>query len=275
MRKAKINGLGKLVLAGMALAGLARNASSDAIIRTVPEQDVMVADGVTEYRMDVVGNTTGEPTKEIRYAIWQVYIPDKVTFTRAELPDPVNNPSQNPEDFFFNWLMDPPYNYVDNTPEPSGYSGWSKILKQNERARAPPYDGGPSNVDDKVLGKYWFTVNLGESGDANFLIGAPKFTATDGTQYTPSNGLQVDNRTFNIVAPSWADRTGPNGKRDGRVNSYDVAEFRACSSGSMVPYSTGCDWADRDGDGDVDQSDFGVFQRCYSGDSVVSNAECF
>jgi len=97
-----------LVVTGMIFAALATPAHSDVTIRTVPEQDVVVADGQTEYRMDVVGNTTGELTKQIRSVDWQVYIPDKITFKSANIPqpteiDPVSGGriGKNPNDFFF------------------------------------------------------------------------------------------------------------------------------------------------------------------------------
>jgi len=39
------------------------------------------------------------------------------------------------------------------------------------------------------------------------------------------------------------------------------------------PVTTGCRKADMDSDNDVDQSDFGLFQRCFSG-SVPSGYDC-
>jgi hypothetical protein len=74
--------------------------------------------------------------------------------------------------------------------------------------------------------------------------------------------------------------------RNMKVNQADVDVFKACMTGSRVPYDlynppanctcgpvslAGQDYlkADLDNDGDVDQTDFGYFQRCYSGDSIA------
>jgi len=41
--------------------------------------------------------------------------------------------------------------------------------------------------------------------------------------------------------------------------------FQACLSGSAHPYEAGCEEADLDSDGDVDENDFNVFQNCMGG----------
>ena len=273
MRK-KQYGLARILSTGLAVVGLNNVVNSNVIIKTQPEQNTVVADGVTEYRLDVRGDTTQHPDKQIDYAKWSLYIPDQVSFTRAELPDPVNNPSQSPDDFFFGWYMYPSLNYVDNTLGSSGPTGWTKFLGDN--SRLVDTNTGPSNVPDKALGYYWFKVPVGSIGsDLYFRMGGVKLTATDGTTYTLSNGnLTRQDVRFTIAPPVWCDVTGEKGKRDGKVNSYDIAEFRKCLSGPALAYSAGCGWADRDGDGDVDQSDFGRFQRCYSGDNIQTNVNC-
>ncbi|HOA71967.1 MAG TPA: CARDB domain-containing protein [Phycisphaerae bacterium] len=53
---------------------------------------------------------------------------------------------------------------------------------------------------------------------------------------------------------------------DGRVNEDDLPHFLACLAGADEPIADpDCADADLDEDGDVDQSDFGLMQRCYSG----------
>jgi hypothetical protein len=54
---------------------------------------------------------------------------------------------------------------------------------------------------------------------------------------------------------------------DGKVNGADALLFAAGASGPGVPHdgSLNTRAADIDGDGDVDQQDFGVFQRCSNG----------
>jgi hypothetical protein len=66
------------------------------------------------------------------------------------------------------------------------------------------------------------------------------------------------------------------------VDSTDLEILQACVTGPEIAYAgdnlpSGCTVAkdnqaiiaaDFDGDGDVDQVDFGVFQRCFSGDKM-------
>jgi len=268
MRK-ELNGLGKIVGLGLGVAGVARDSSADMIMKTVPEQDVVVADGETEYLINVVGDTTGEPTKEVRYSTWQVYFPAEVSFTgRAELPDTKNNPSEEEEDFFYDYLMNSDHNSVNNVAVSSGISAWPEVIKYNERLVYSP--GGPFNIEEKALGKYWFTVNEGASGEGFiFATGASKFTVVDGTQYVYGSGLQVENQPFTIVVPHSADFTGPNEKRDGRVNSYDIDAFAENARGPAIPLEAGKEKYDLDDDGDADQADFGLLQRCLSGEELA------
>jgi len=78
---------------------------------------------------------------------------------------------------------------------------------------------------------------------------------------------------------------------DGDVDGDDLAVFESCATGPAVPYNPaelpepepGCTLApdtnghiaaDFDEDDDVDQSDFGAFQRCYSGEGNPAEAHC-
>lgn len=59
------------------------------------------------------------------------------------------------------------------------------------------------------------------------------------------------------------------------VDDADFGLFQACATGAGVPASApDCDSADFDGDGDVDQSDFAAFQRCFSGPGMVPASDC-
>ena len=73
--------------------------------------------------------------------------------------------------------------------------------------------------------------------------------------------------------------------RDGAVNQADLAVFSACITGPAVLFDpqnapAGCTLslaggflpADHDQDSDVDQEDFGIFQRCWSGASPADPA---
>ncbi|GMU23844.1 MAG: hypothetical protein AMXMBFR13_39220 [Phycisphaerae bacterium] len=62
---------------------------------------------------------------------------------------------------------------------------------------------------------------------------------------------------------------------DGDVDQDDFGHFQVCATGpELGPPGTGCDNADLDGDDDVDQSDFGVFQRCISGPAQAADPAC-
>ena len=59
------------------------------------------------------------------------------------------------------------------------------------------------------------------------------------------------------------------------VDQDDVAFFESCATGPMVgPPSPGCERADLDADNDVDQSDFGILQRCLGGPDAPVNPSC-
>lgn len=62
--------------------------------------------------------------------------------------------------------------------------------------------------------------------------------------------------------------------RDGDVDRTDFAVFESCWSGPAVLRIGVCGGSDFTADGDVDQSDFGVFQRCYSGQNRPGNPSC-
>ena len=58
------------------------------------------------------------------------------------------------------------------------------------------------------------------------------------------------------------------------MDGDDLTAFLACDSGPGIPYSEGCAGKDFDHDNDVDQSDFGIFQRCYSGENNPADPNC-
>jgi len=58
------------------------------------------------------------------------------------------------------------------------------------------------------------------------------------------------------------------------VDQADYTVFEACASGPDVPYVGDCDDRDFDEDADVDQDDFAVFQRCISGADVPGDPTC-
>lgn len=67
---------------------------------------------------------------------------------------------------------------------------------------------------------------------------------------------------------------GVNLYADGDVDGDDLSEFMACVSGPAVLWNGDCAEADFDHDGDVDQTDFGILQRCHSGANKPTDALC-
>ena len=62
---------------------------------------------------------------------------------------------------------------------------------------------------------------------------------------------------------------------DGDVDQTDFGMLQKCFSGAGEPQlDPACEGALLDGDEDVDQNDFGVFQGCYSGANVLADKTC-
>lgn len=139
--------------ATLGLAGLAGNADANMIIRTELPETQLIADGVTEYTMNVIADSREEVDKEIVSAEWEVVVPDYFIITNVTLPDGTNNtsgPSTNVNDFFYNVLMDSGYNRVDSSVS-------AGELTDNIRQSGNGSDGTVNK--EGLLGIYKFTVN--------------------------------------------------------------------------------------------------------------------
>ncbi|HOB76105.1 MAG TPA: hypothetical protein PKG54_16445 [Phycisphaerae bacterium] len=67
----------------------------------------------------------------------------------------------------------------------------------------------------------------------------------------------------------------PDLDRDTDVDGLDLELFLDCETGPAVPQDDpACRSADFDGDGDVDQDDFGIFQRCFVGTDGLVDPLC-
>jgi hypothetical protein len=58
------------------------------------------------------------------------------------------------------------------------------------------------------------------------------------------------------------------------VDQADYTIFEACASGPDIPHEPDCEDRDHDGDGDVDHADFGLVQRCFSGPDIPADPKC-
>jgi hypothetical protein len=94
---------------------------------------------------------------------------------------------------------------------------------------------------------------------------------TDAAQELESVGVTwgVDNFRIQFALGASADLDG-----DSDVDQVDYDLFECCASGPAVPYAQGCEDRDFDNDGDVDQTEFGILQRCFSGADVPADPTC-
>jgi hypothetical protein len=81
--------------------------------------------------------------------------------------------------------------------------------------------------------------------------------------YSSSTSSVIADVVYNQVEVSWPSFGDFDG--DGDVDEDDYALFEECASGPGVSLAAGCGMRDGDGDGDVDQSDFGKFQAMLTG----------
>lgn len=80
---------------------------------------------------------------------------------------------------------------------------------------------------------------------------------------------------IDAVADVDPDAPPPDFNCDTDVDTDDLTFFEDCATGpALGPPAPGCERADIDQDGDVDQVDFAVMQRCLSGAGVRSDPDC-
>ncbi len=94
---------------------------------------------------------------------------------------------------------------------------------------------------------------------------------------------RLADNTFRLIGPDTGNiiqvsvelsLKAPDGDQDGDVDLDDFLGFGGCAKGPAVPIARACvDW-DFDFDNDVDDADFGVFQRCLSGAGMLWDPDC-
>ena len=139
-------GLIIISLAAFANAGRGGSDSGDIILKAVPEQTNWIADGTTEYRVDVYADNTGLNGLPTTGASWRIVPPlgleNTIIITNAQWP------TQN--DFF------------------EGFSVFFQIIGINWNLHGKVVWGnGPSNRTG-YLASYWFKVNPGFNGQTSF-----------------------------------------------------------------------------------------------------------
>ncbi len=132
-------------------------------------------------------------------------------------------------------------------------------------------------------------VNGNSGGSATFFSGSfDDFAATLGGSPLSSalgtHGLDAaNNHVWAIVNHEATFGVGEIGQTchvpgdcdgDGDVDQDDFAIFELCATGPTVPLIPGCEDKDFDGDNDIDQDDFAVVQICHSGDGIPGDPDC-
>ena len=204
----------KLICFSLLMIFLIGSVSAGIIIKSVPEKTEWIADGVTEYRMDVIADTTGFD-KLINNVGWGVIVPAGLIVKRAELPSQTN-PSDNPDDFFYNWLMFGAYNRVDSTIR---LVNGRRELEDNTRMVAAVFDGVPPRQG--ILGSYWFVVPENVTGNLSFGLNNVAFASDDEVSYNILNGVTIQNIPFVVKAPAPAKKPGDM-NNDTQVNVLDL-----------------------------------------------------
>jgi hypothetical protein len=61
---------------------------------------------------------------------------------------------------------------------------------------------------------------------------------------------------------------------DNDVDQHDFGMLQRCYSGIGEPWAPGCGYGDLDSDEDVDMNDFGIFVGCLRGPGEPADAGC-
>ena len=99
---------------------------------------------------------------------------------------------------------------------------------------------------------------------------------TNGTTYYYSVFAYDQSNNHAAAVHATALPAGPgDADRDDDVDQTDFGRFQACYSGATIHQNDpNCQWAFLDGDEDVDQNDFGIFQSCISGPGRPADPDC-
>jgi hypothetical protein len=87
--------------------------------------------------------------------------------------------------------------------------------------------------------------------------------------------IDAVNSSGTTTGQLWSFSTSlPDFDEDNDVDQEDFGRFQKCLSGDGVNYEQGCAPADLDSDEDVDQGDYILFRQCHFGPNVPVPAGC-
>ena len=170
-------------------------------IETLPSVTNWRRDGLTPYTIEVKFDSTQFSTKIVNEVDWKLTIPSGVSSylvpVSANLPDSINNPSQNSQDAFYNILCKP-IGGISNVVK----SFVSGVSSNNVRASNTSLTGF-TNKDfaHGLLGLYTLTVSSTASlGNYTPTLSSVLAYDSAGVSYKlTSSNLTITNNSFNIV----------------------------------------------------------------------------
>ena len=162
-------------------------------------------------------------------------------------------------------------------------------------------EGGAHDTYQVVLNaEPWGSVTIAVTPDSQVTVDKPMLTFTVGNWNQPqtvtvtavddsipeghhvghishvlNGGGAYDGVAVSDVTADIADNEIPGDcDGDGDVDQSDFGCFQRCLSGEWVSYKPSCGSADLDIDGDVDLNDFQVFLSCMRGADVIPDPDC-
>jgi hypothetical protein len=146
--------------------------------------------------------------------------------------------------------------------------------------RPSPWDYGLDVIVTRPFGEIWFSTeegfldeHLGWISDGD-LLSTSGYVVARNLDLVSAFGPIEDLDNFGLDAVAAVARSSVGDfDGDGDVDHSDFGVFQTAISGPSLD-SALPEFGDLDGDGDVDQIDFGLFQRCISGPDIISDANC-
>ena len=142
----------------------------------------------------------------------------------------------------------------------------------------------PQNLSSVIMSDTQIDLSWDASSDAETGINyyqvhrnGSEYARSDDTTYSDTHLPKNMSYTYEVSAVNWelveSGRSSSVGSaadfdRDNDVDQSDFGIFQSCYTGSGGDIEPGCEVADYDSDEDVDPSDFSVFQSCMAGANV-------
>ena len=125
----------------------------------------------------------------------------------------------------------------------------------------------------------WYTIDGGGAGVSDASAGGSyTLSGTIGQPDARNHPEPMEGGSYKLTGGFWVipecPAIQPDYDGDCDVDQADYTVFEACASGPDVPYAADCGYADLDSNGDVDQDDFAVFQQCMSGEGNWADPAC-